>query len=81
LLSLEIALSLHSSQFESLESVDFFVEDELPCPSALLKVVGSLFPADAESSHATKNATMLNTTKIFFIRTPSPQRLIFPAEI
>ena len=31
--------------------------------------------ADAESSHATKNATMLNTTKIFFIKSPSPQRL------
>jgi hypothetical protein len=54
------------------------LEDELPSSSMLLNVVGSLFSADAESSHATKNATMLNTTKIFFIKTPSPQRLHFP---
>jgi hypothetical protein len=80
---LEIASSLHSSQRESLESVDFFVEDELPCSSALLKVVGSLFSADAddESSHAAKNATMQSATKIFFIKIFRPRGLIYPVEI
>jgi hypothetical protein len=70
LLSLEIASSLHSSQFESLESVNFFVEDELPCPSALLRVAGSLFSADADelSSHpTTANATKPIATRNFFI--------------
>lgn len=80
---LEIAASLHSSQRESLETVNFFVEDELTCPSALLKVVGSLFSAEAddESSHAAKNATMLNATKIFFIKILRPNGLIYSMEI
>jgi hypothetical protein len=36
----------------------------------------SVDPADAddESSHAAQSVTMLNATKIFFIKTPSPQR-------
>jgi hypothetical protein len=49
-------------------------EDKLPCFSALLKVVGSLFSAEAddESSHAAKNATMQSATKIFFIKILRP---------
>jgi hypothetical protein len=83
---LEIASSLHSSQRESLESVDFFVEDELPCPSALLKIVGSSSLGFVELPpsplHAAKKATMLNATKIFFIKPPGiPNNLIFPPEI
>ncbi len=42
---------------------------------------GSSFdPADAddESSHAAKNATMLNATKIFFIKIFRPRGLIYP---
>jgi len=82
LLSLEIASS-HSSEApaqreeedkvsESAEETE--LEDERPCFSALLNATGSLFSADAddESSHAAKNASMLNATKIFFIKTPSP---------
>jgi hypothetical protein len=55
-------------------------EDEFPCSSALLRVAGSLFSADAdnESSHAAKNAIMLNVTKIFFIKILRPNGSIYP---
>jgi hypothetical protein len=91
LLSLEIASS-HSSEAPAQREEEDKVsepaeetepEDKLPCFSALLKVVGSLFSADAddESSHAAKNATMLNATKIFFIKIFRPRGLIYPVEI
>jgi hypothetical protein len=66
---LEIALPLHSSQRESLESVNFFVEDELPCPSALLRFVGSsslgfvkLPPSPLHADKKTPNTREIATT-------------------
>jgi hypothetical protein len=58
-------------------------EDEFPCPSALLRVVGSLFSADAddESSHAAKSATMQSATKIFFIKPPGIPNIIKPTQM
>ena len=79
--------------FSSFEDEDFTFSllDELGSTEEEDSTPGSSFgPADAddESSHAAKNATMLSATKIFFINSPSPQRLnlscgniIFPNQL